>query len=130
MALTDVAQRFATASSPARAADAYAQVAELHAAREHTVAATRAAAIAQVHAATCTGVSTPAVARIIGLGLSPRELELTRLAAAGRSNRDIADELTLSLRTVENHLSRAYRKLEVSGRADLRTVLGVAGNPP
>jgi pimeloyl-ACP methyl ester carboxylesterase/DNA-binding CsgD family transcriptional regulator len=49
--------------------------------------------------------------------LTQREQEILRLAAAGESNVDIAARLTLSVRTVERHLSNAYLKLGVSGRA-------------
>ena len=48
--------------------------------------------------------------------LSPRELDVLRLAADGRSNDEIARELALSVRTVERHLSNAYGKLGVSGK--------------
>jgi DNA-binding CsgD family transcriptional regulator/tetratricopeptide (TPR) repeat protein len=50
-------------------------------------------------------------------GLSVREVEVLRLVAAGRSNRAIADELSLSAKTVENHLTSAYGKLGVDNRA-------------
>ncbi|HZQ38231.1 MAG TPA: LuxR C-terminal-related transcriptional regulator, partial [Dehalococcoidia bacterium] len=43
-------------------------------------------------------------------GLSEREAEVLRLIAAGLSNREIADRLVLSIRTVETHLNRAYAK--------------------
>ncbi len=49
--------------------------------------------------------------------LSTREREVLRLAADGLSNDDIAAALTLSVRTVERHLSTVYEKLGVSGRA-------------
>ncbi len=49
--------------------------------------------------------------------LSRRELDVLRLAAAGRTNDEIAGELGLSVRTVERHLSNAYGKLGVSGKA-------------
>jgi DNA-binding CsgD family transcriptional regulator len=51
--------------------------------------------------------------------LSPRELEVTRLVATGRSNRQIAEVLCLSPRTVEQHLSASMRKLGVSSRTAL-----------
>jgi DNA-binding CsgD family transcriptional regulator len=51
--------------------------------------------------------------------LTRRERQVSTLAAAGRSDREIAAELTLSLRTVEGHLYRAYAKLGISSREDL-----------
>jgi DNA-binding CsgD family transcriptional regulator/tetratricopeptide (TPR) repeat protein len=50
-------------------------------------------------------------------GLSAREAEVLRLAAAGKSNRAIAEELSLSAKTVENHLTNVYGKLGVDNRA-------------
>jgi DNA-binding CsgD family transcriptional regulator len=41
------------------------------------------------------------------------------LAAAGCSNRDIADRLSITVSTVEQHLTKIYRKLKVRGRVDL-----------
>lgn len=49
--------------------------------------------------------------------LSAREREVLELAAAGRDNAQIAAALNLSVRTVERHLSNAYLKLGISGRA-------------
>ena len=46
-----------------------------------------------------------------------------RLAAEGRTNREIAHELYVTLKTVEGHLSRAYTKLAIKGRAELPGVL-------
>ena len=51
--------------------------------------------------------------------LTPSELRIVRLAAEGRSNREIAQELYVTLKTVEGHLSRAYTKLGIEGRAQL-----------
>ena len=48
--------------------------------------------------------------------ISPRELDILRLAAAGYDNDAIAAELFLSVRTVERHLQNAYAKLGLSGR--------------
>ena len=46
-----------------------------------------------------------------------------RLAAAGRTNREIAHELYVTLKTVEGHLSRAYAKLGIEGRGGLAEAL-------
>lgn len=50
-------------------------------------------------------------------GLSPREVQVLRLVAAGRTNHAIAAELVLSQKTVERHLSNIYTKLGLSSRA-------------
>ena len=56
--------------------------------------------------------------------LSTREHEIAALAAGGASNREIATRLVVSVRTVENHLQRAYRKLGVTSRRDLPRLFG------
>jgi DNA-binding CsgD family transcriptional regulator len=50
-------------------------------------------------------------------GLSKRETEVLRLVAIGKSNREIANLLFLSEKTIENHLTSIYAKLEVGNRA-------------
>lgn len=50
-------------------------------------------------------------------GLSARELEILHGLAAGKSNRAIADELVISERTVDRHVSNIFAKLDVSSRA-------------
>jgi len=54
-----------------------------------------------------------------GNRLSPREEEVARLAARGRTNREIAEALVLSPRTVQDHLAKAMRKLGVESRKAL-----------
>lgn len=51
--------------------------------------------------------------------LTAREREVMAMAAAGLSNPDIAGRLVLSVRTVDNHLHRAYAKLGVTGPDEL-----------
>lgn len=50
-----------------------------------------------------------------GDGLTAREAEVLDLVAHGRSNQEIAEELVLSVRTVERHLATIYRKLDLHG---------------
>jgi DNA-binding CsgD family transcriptional regulator len=45
------------------------------------------------------------------------------MAMAGQSNRDIAQALFVTRHTVEAHLTNVFRKLNISGRADLKAVL-------
>jgi DNA-binding CsgD family transcriptional regulator len=51
--------------------------------------------------------------------LTPRQRQVCELAAAGKANRAIAQELFLSIKTVETHLAAGYRKLGVNTRAEL-----------
>lgn len=57
--------------------------------------------------------------REIPEGLTARELEVARLTASGLSNQELANRLYVSVRTIENHLSRIYRKLGITDRRDL-----------
>jgi DNA-binding NarL/FixJ family response regulator len=50
--------------------------------------------------------------------LTPRELEVLRLIAAGRTNREISDELVLSVRTVARHITNVYGKIGARGKAE------------
>ncbi|MCH8206805.1 MAG: helix-turn-helix transcriptional regulator, partial [Chloroflexi bacterium] len=60
--------------------------------------------------------ATPATRPTYPDGLTRREVEVLRLIAAGSSNREIADELVLSVRTVERHINNIYRKIDARGR--------------
>jgi DNA-binding CsgD family transcriptional regulator len=55
--------------------------------------------------------------------LTPSELRVVQWAAEGHSNRDIAQQLYVTLKTIEGHLSRAYTKLEISSRSQLSRIL-------
>jgi DNA-binding CsgD family transcriptional regulator len=55
--------------------------------------------------------------------LTPTELDVARLAARGRTNREVASELYISTKTVEANLSRAYAKLGIRSRAELGAVM-------
>jgi DNA-binding NarL/FixJ family response regulator len=54
-------------------------------------------------------------------GLSPREVEVLRLIAAGRTNQEIADRLVISLNTVARHVSNIFAKTGVANRAEAAT---------
>jgi DNA-binding CsgD family transcriptional regulator len=114
-ALLDVAERFAAADALLVAAEAAhaAAAAQRDAGRRRAPAARRA----------CRPLADEVRGRPPA-DLTPREREIALLAAAGASSRDIADRLVISVRTVNNHLQNAYRKLGVTSRQDLPRVLG------
>src|SRR5207302_1970501 len=55
--------------------------------------------------------------------LTPQQLQIARLVAAGATNREIAGRLCLSHRTVEHHLSKIFTKLEIRSRVELAKLL-------
>ena len=65
-------------------------------------------------------------------GLSPRELELMREVAAGRNDREIAEQLHLATDTVKYHLKKVYQKLQVHSRTRAAISLVLLGlvEPP
>lgn len=109
------------------AADAAAQAATAHDRAGTRRAAIASAAAADRLAALCGGARTVAIRSAANpLPLTSREREIGVLAAAGLSNREIAERLTVSVRTVENHLYRACIKLDVTDRDELARVIGQA----
>jgi DNA-binding NarL/FixJ family response regulator len=61
----------------------------------------------------------------VGEPLTEREVEVATLAARGRTSPEIAAALHVSVRTVDTHLSRVYRKLMIHGRRELAAALGL-----
>jgi DNA-binding CsgD family transcriptional regulator len=76
------------------------------------------------------GGRTPSRAQTPAERLTPGERRVAELAAAGRSNRQIANAQFITVKAVEWHLSNAYRKLDVRGRSDLPPALGIPGVRP
>lgn len=66
----------------------------------------------------------PLPSGLSGLGLSDRQQEVARAAAAGESSKEIAETFFLSARTVDNHLRSAYQRLGISGRHELASIFG------
>jgi DNA-binding CsgD family transcriptional regulator len=64
------------------------------------------------------GLGSRAAAHADGPGLTGRELEVVRLVAVGRTNREIATELFLSPRTVDMHVRNLLRKLDCRSRVE------------
>ena len=117
--LAKVAGDFEDLGTILYAAEACAEAAVL---LRHAGEARRAAAAEQRAArllARCEGAATPPVSHITArVRLTQGELDTAMQAAAGRSNKQIAAEMQLSVRTVESHLQRAYEKLGVSSRRE------------
>jgi DNA-binding CsgD family transcriptional regulator len=54
---------------------------------------------------------------------SERQFEIASLVAQGRASKEVAAQLIVSARTVDNHLAAVYRKLGLSGREELAELL-------
>ena len=65
----------------------------------------------------CLDAPLPRVEHSLGHPLTPREVEVLRLIASGRTNKQIADTLCLSARTIDRHVSNILSKLDVPSRA-------------
>jgi DNA-binding CsgD family transcriptional regulator/energy-coupling factor transporter ATP-binding protein EcfA2 len=117
--LDTVAHRFADLGAFAPAADAAAQAAGEHARKDDRASRFESSTWACLVASEC-GLRTPAVeVAARPLPLSGREHEVATLVAAGLSNRQIADKLVVSVRTVEGHLYRLFAKLGINTREQL-----------
>lgn len=122
--LGEVSAAFEEMGAMLYAAEAAAQAARLHQDQGRRGSALTCSIRAQALAERCDGARTPALAGVGGnLPLTLREQEIATLAATGLTNRDIAKRLSISVRTVDNHLHNAYAKLGVSGREELDPIL-------
>jgi DNA-binding NarL/FixJ family response regulator len=78
-------------------------------------------------------VSSPLINKLLSnssrrsVELSPRQVDIARGLSSGLSNKEIAEQLTLSIKTIENHLTRLYRQLNVNSR--LEAVTYIHDNP-
>ena len=106
------------------AADAAAHAARVYRGDELRGSAFGSANRADELAARCGGVTTPAL-RLARepVPLTARESEIVMLIGEGMSNRQVAERLTLSVRTVESHIYRAMSKTGTNTREDLAAVL-------
>ncbi|HEY8980998.1 MAG TPA: LuxR family transcriptional regulator [Streptomyces sp.] len=115
-ALDEVARELEERGFLLYAAEARSRAAQAHRdPRAARAARTRAVALAR----RCQDPGTPALSGLALDELTARQRQIVTLAAAGLSNRQIAERLTLSIRTVGNHLYSAYTRLGASDRGAL-----------
>ena len=107
----------------ASAADVAAQAAVAFSRHQQRKRSLYAAALAQQLAADCGGLCTPALRNPIGQTMTGRQREIIELVAAGLSNKQIAEQLVTSVRTVEGHVYRAYQRLGAGSREELAELL-------
>jgi DNA-binding CsgD family transcriptional regulator len=123
-ALLPVAAAFERLGAVLYAAEAFATAARWYRAAGMTGSALTAVARADRLVDRCEGSQTPALTEFdASLPLTRRELEIVTLAARGLTNREIAERLVVSVRTVDNHLHNAYAKLGVEHRDELAAIV-------
>jgi DNA-binding CsgD family transcriptional regulator len=113
------------------AADAAAQASVAFADSQQRKRGLYAAAVARELADECGGLCTPALRTPAGLKLSGRQRDVIELVVAGLSNRQIADQLVMSVRTVEGHVYRACQRVGAQSREELASIIrsGPRGGP-
>jgi DNA-binding CsgD family transcriptional regulator/tetratricopeptide (TPR) repeat protein len=107
----------------AAAADAAAQAAVAFTESQQRKRGLYAAALASELADECGGLCTPALRTPAGLKLSGRQRDVVELVVAGLSNRDIAEKLVMSVRTVEGHVYRACQRVGAQSREELASIV-------
>jgi DNA-binding CsgD family transcriptional regulator len=123
-ALDAVSADFEEVGLTLSAADAAAQAAVQHDHAGRRRDSSESAARALRLAAQCGGAVSPAIrAAAQPLPVTSREREIASFIAAGLSNREIAERLTVSVRTVEGHIYRACIKLDVTDRDELGKIV-------
>ncbi|KXF83756.1 ATP-dependent transcriptional regulator [Rhodococcus ruber Chol-4] len=124
-ALSSVATQFEEMGDTAAAADAAARAALAFARANLRGSSLTLGARAQRLAQECGGLTTPALREMADrdLPLTPREREVISMVMRGLTNRQIAEALTMSVRTVEGHLYRAQVKTGTHDRHELAALL-------
>jgi DNA-binding NarL/FixJ family response regulator len=116
--LADLGYLLAGAEALAHAAAAFRSI-------DRRASAAGAAARARDLLVRCESPRTPAITHLdASVALSRREQEVAALASRGLSNREIAERLYVSVRTVESHLANAFTKLGINRRSQLPEALG------
>lgn len=122
--LLDASRRYEELGDRIAAADAAAQAATAYENAGSRGAAMTASATARRLATECQGAQTPALRAVTTpQPFTARQREIISLAAQGLSNRDIADRLTMSIRSVEGHMFRASQRVAANSREQLISML-------
>ena len=122
--LTSLSEEFEKMGDLVAAADAAAHAALAYRSEDRRGSALGCSARAAALAEQCGGAVTPALRRASDpLPLTAREREIVMLIGQGLSNREVAERLTLSVRTVESHIYRAMAKTGTTSREELAGLL-------
>ncbi len=123
-ALVDASHQYEGFGDRLAAADAAAQAVIAYQRAGLRGAAMSASATAERLAAECQGAQTPALrAATTRQPFTDRQREIISLAAQGLSNKEIAERLTMSIRSVEGHLFRASQRVAANSREQLISIL-------
>jgi DNA-binding CsgD family transcriptional regulator len=106
----------------AAAADVAAQAAVAFTRKQHRKRGLYAAAVATELSDACGGLCTPALRSPASQPLTGRQREIVELVLAGLSNKEIADRLVMSVRSVEGHVYRACQRVGASSREELASI--------
>lgn len=122
--MSSLSEEFESMGDVVAATDAAAHAAVRYRAQELRGSSLTCSARASALAEQCGGLTTPVLYRAVeSLPFTDREREIVSLLAAGLSNREVAERLTLSVRTVESHIYRAMNKTGTGSREELVKLL-------
>ncbi len=128
--LESLAKAFETMGDRVAAVDAAAHAAMAFRRQDLRGSALRCVTRAEALAAQCGGANTPALREArTPLPLTDREREIVLMLGQGLSNRDVADRLYVSVRTVEGHIYKAMTKTGTASRGELAALLSPASAP-
>jgi DNA-binding NarL/FixJ family response regulator len=123
-ALVEASRMYEAFGDRLAAADAAAQAVVAYQSLGRQGAALIASATARRLADECEGAQTPALrAATVPVAVTARQREIISLAARGLSNKEIAERLSMSVRSVQGHLFRASQRVGVNSRAELIAIL-------
>ncbi|OBI83840.1 AAA family ATPase [Mycobacterium sp. E740] len=120
--LLRVADDYREIGDRAAAADAAAQAAVAFTGNQQRKRGLYAAAVAKELSDACGGLCTPALRSPASQPLTGRQREIVEFVVAGLTNREIANRLVMSVRSVEGHIYRACQRVGVSSREELAAI--------